>query len=189
MENTYNALTKIMKALRSVLEVISYVGMMAGTLMVVVFAALRYGFNTGAGWSEEVIRIMILFGIFCMCGNVTADGGMVRLAILYDSIKSAVTRKILDLAAMIAAFVLGIFMFKWSLGVFIMAKGQFTVSTYLPKQAQYLCLPVSMALLIITMAIKIILLLIEIKMIKDGTYEEKVLVSDNSESREKQEVE
>lgn len=185
MEKTYNALTKVMKTIKSVLEVISYVGMLIGTVMVVIFAVLRYGFNTGAGWSEEVIRILILFGIFCLCGNVTADGGMVRLAILYDSIKSKLTRKILDLIAMGTAFILGIFMFKWSLGVFIMAKGQFTVSTYLPKQAQYLCLPVSMALLVITMAIKIILILIEIKMIKNGTYEENMIASDNSESKEK----
>ncbi|MCR5760537.1 MAG: TRAP transporter small permease [Sphaerochaetaceae bacterium] len=69
---------------------------------------LRYVFNTGIGWAEEVPRLMVILFSFIACAVGVRDHMHVCVTVLYSKIKNPKIRKALDILSDFATLLCGL---------------------------------------------------------------------------------
>ena len=84
---------------------IAEVGMLAILFVTVV---LRYCFNTGIGWAEEVPRLLVILFSFIACAVGVRDHMHISVTVIYSRIKSKKVKRVLDVFSDICTLICGI---------------------------------------------------------------------------------
>jgi len=106
---------------------------------------LRYVFNTGVGWAEEVPRLMVILFSFIACAVGVRDHMHVSVTVIYSHIKNRHVKKALDIlsdvATLICGLILVIYGYKY-VQKLTMVTGKLPM-TGLPTWVQYLPAPMA----------------------------------------------
>ena len=106
---------------------------------------LRYVFNTGVGWAEEVPRLMVILFSFIACAVGVRDHMHVSGTVIYSHIKNRHVKKALDIlsdvATLICGLILVIYGYKY-VQKLTMVTGKLPM-TGLPTWVQYLPAPMA----------------------------------------------
>lgn len=117
-----DALKKVRDALRKVIIPINHLihkimlllsELAIVAMIVIVFATvvMRYCFNTGLSWAEEVPRLLILVFAFAACSAGVRDHMHVSVDAVYNRFPvGSKARKIMDIGVDVAALLCGLFM-------------------------------------------------------------------------------
>lgn len=81
------------------------VGMLLILFMTVV---LRYCFNTGIGWAEEVPRLLVILFSFIACAIGVRDHMHISVTVIYSRIKNKSVKKALDVFSDICTLLCGL---------------------------------------------------------------------------------
>ncbi|MFC2822113.1 MAG: TRAP transporter small permease [Spirochaetales bacterium] len=80
------------------------------SMLVILFitVVLRYCFNTGIGWAEEVPRLMVILFSFIACAVGVRDHMHVSVTVIYSRLKSKKAKKVLDVISDFAVLICGL---------------------------------------------------------------------------------
>ena len=81
------------------------VGMLAILFVTVV---LRYCFNTGIGWAEEVPRLMVILFSFIACAVGVRDHMHISVTVIYSRLKNEKVKKFMDVFSDICTLICGL---------------------------------------------------------------------------------
>ncbi|MFA6845637.1 MAG: TRAP transporter small permease [Sphaerochaetaceae bacterium] len=95
-------------------KIMLYIAEIALALMVVLVfmtVVLRYCFNTGIGWAEEVPRLLVTLFAFLACAIGVRDHMHISVNVVYNLFpRNGVARKILDVFSDVCVMICGIFL-------------------------------------------------------------------------------
>ena len=79
-------------------------------MLVILFVTvvLRYCFNTGIGWAEEVPRLMVILFSFIACAVGVRDHMHISVTVIYSRIKSKTVKRVLDVFSDVCTLLCGI---------------------------------------------------------------------------------
>ena len=107
-------LRTINKWTHRVFLVVGEVSLAAMIIVVTLTVVLRYCFNTGIGWAEEVPRLLVTLFTFLACAMGVRDKTHMCVGILYNRFrKDGFGRKFLEVFADVCVFACGLFMFYY----------------------------------------------------------------------------
>ena len=116
-------------------------------MLVILFmtVVLRYVFNTGIGWAEEVPRLMVILFSFIACAVGVRDHMHVCVTVLYSRIKNKNIRKALDILSDFATLVCGLFLLIYGARYVsrLMGVTGTLPMTGLPTWVQYVAAPIA----------------------------------------------
>lgn len=138
-------LRKIDRAIHKVLLIIADISLVAMVLILTYTVVLRYVFNTGLAWAEEVPRLLVTVFVFLACGMGVRDHVHMTVNIIYNRFeKDGRWRHIFELFGDLCVLLCGLFMF--------LAGGQRVLRmlslpgvlpmTGLPNWVQYVAVPI-----------------------------------------------
>lgn len=125
---------------------IAEIALTAMTVIVFITVVLRYCFNTGIGWAEEVPRLLITLFAFLACAIGVRDHMHISVNILYNCFpKNGSARKALDFISDFAVLLCGIFLLVCGTGRVIQLMGLpgTLPMTGLPTWVQYIPAPLA----------------------------------------------
>ena len=104
-------LVKLDRILHTVMLFFSQVALIAMTIIVTMTVVMRYCFNTGISWAEEVPRLLILVFAFAACAAGVRDHMHVSVTAVYNRFPvGGKARKAMDIGVDVAALLCGAFM-------------------------------------------------------------------------------
>jgi TRAP-type C4-dicarboxylate transport system permease small subunit len=80
-------LRKIDRAVHKILLVIAQVSLIAMVLILTYTVILRYVFNTGLSWAEEVPRLLVTVFVFLACAMGVRDHLHISVNVVYNRFK------------------------------------------------------------------------------------------------------
>ncbi len=105
---------KINTGVHKVMLVLSEIALALMIVIVFITVVLRYCFNTGIGWAEEVPRLLVNFFAFCACAIGVRDHLHISVNIFYNLFaKDGIVRKCLDVLYNVAILACSVFMFVY----------------------------------------------------------------------------
>ena len=111
MSTLKNLLIKINHLIHKIMLVLSELAIVAMIVIVTLTVILRYCFNTGLSWAEEVPRLLILVFAFAACAAGVRDHMHVSVTAIYNRFPiGGKGRKIMDIGVDVAALLCGLFM-------------------------------------------------------------------------------
>ncbi len=149
-------LVKLDRILHKLMLLLSELSIVAMIIIVTMTVVMRYCFNTGISWAEEVPRLLILVFAFAACAAGVRDHMHVSVTAIYNRFPvGGKGRKIMDIGVDVAALLCGLFM--------LYAGGQRTAKLFaLPGSLpitgistawQYLPIPVAGAVMVFDAAL------------------------------------
>lgn len=91
--------------------VIGEIALAAMIIVVTMTVVLRYCFNTGIGWAEEVPRLLVTLFTFLACAMGVRDKTHMSVSVIYNRFKKdGFGRKFLEVFADVCVLVCGLFM-------------------------------------------------------------------------------
>lgn len=106
-----NALRTINKWTHRFFLVISELSLAVMVVVVTMTVVMRYCFNTGIGWAEEVPRLLVTLFTFLACAMGVRDKTHMSVGIIYNRFrKDGAARKALDVLTDVCILVCGLFM-------------------------------------------------------------------------------
>ena len=112
MKNVQNALRKVLVPLNHfvhrIVLLIAQISMMAMVAIVTLTVVLRYCFNTGLSWAEEVPRLLVTLFAFIACAIGVRDHLHVAVNAVYNQLP--VGGKALDVLTDVVVLLCGLFM-------------------------------------------------------------------------------
>ena len=104
-------LVKIDRILHNVMLFFSELALIAMMIIVTMTVIMRYCFNTGISWAEEVPRLLILVFAFAACAAGVRDHMHVSVTAVYNRFPvGGKARKAMDIGVDVAALLCGAFM-------------------------------------------------------------------------------
>ncbi len=140
-----NILRSIDRAIHKVLLFIANVSLVAMVLILFYTVMLRYVFNTGVGWAEEVPRLLVTVFVFLACAMGVRDHAHMTVNIVYNRFpKDGKARKTFEMIGDIAVLLCGLFlMIIGGQRVITMFSLSGTLPmTGLPNWVQYISVPI-----------------------------------------------
>lgn len=139
-------LRKIDRAIHRVLLVIAQVSLVAMVLILTYTVVLRYVFNTGLAWAEEVPRLLVTVFVFLACAMGVRDHLHICVNIVYNRFKrDGKARRTLEILGDVAVLACGLFMFL--IGgqrvLKMMTLSGVQPMTGLPNWVQYISVPIA----------------------------------------------
>ena len=111
MSTLKNLLITINHLVHKIMLVLSQLAIVAMIVIVTLTVVLRYCFNTGLSWAEEVPRLLILVFAFAACAAGVRDHMHVSVTAIYNRFPvGGKGRKIMDIGVDVAALLCGLFM-------------------------------------------------------------------------------
>ena len=111
MDALKKALITINHLIHKIMLLLSELAIVAMIIIVTLTVVLRYCFNTGLSWAEEVPRLLILVFSFAACAAGVRDHMHVSVTAVYNRFKvGSKARKIMDIGVDVAALLCGLFM-------------------------------------------------------------------------------
>jgi len=116
-------------------------------MLVILFftVVLRYVFNTGIGWAEEVPRLMVILFSFIACAVGVRDHMHVSVTILYSRIRNRHVKRALDILSDVATLACGLFLLYYGnryVSALMRVTGKLPM-TGLPTWVQYIPAPLA----------------------------------------------
>lgn len=106
-----NALRTINKWTHKFFLLISELSLAAMVVVVTMTVVLRYCFNTGIGWAEEVPRLLVTLFTFLACAMGVRDKTHMSVGMIYNKFKKdGKMQKFLDVFENVCILVCGLFM-------------------------------------------------------------------------------
>jgi len=97
--------------LHKIMLLLSELSIVAMIIIVTLTVVLRYCFNTGLSWAEEVPRLLILVFSFAACSAGVRDHMHVSVTAIYNRFPvGGKGRKLMDIGVDVAALLCGLFM-------------------------------------------------------------------------------
>lgn len=104
-------LIKINHAIHKVMLYIADLSLIAMIVIVTMTVILRYCFNTGISWAEEVPRLLVTLFVFLACAMGCRDHMHVSVSIVYNMFpKDGKMRRFMEILTDVAILVCGVFM-------------------------------------------------------------------------------
>lgn len=149
-------LVKLNHFVHRIMLVMSQLAILAMIVIVTLTVVLRYCFNTGLSWAEEVPRLLILVFAFSACAAGVRDHMHVSVTAVYNRFAvGGKARRIMDIGVDVAALLCGLFM--------LISGGQRTMKLFalpgvLPITGisvawQYLPIPIAGAVMVLDAAL------------------------------------
>ena len=111
MSTLKNLLITINHLVHKIMLVLSQLAIVAMIVIVTLTVVLRYCFNTGLSWAEEVPRLLILVFAFAACAAGVRDHMHVSVNAIYNRFPvGSKARKWMDIGVDVAALLCGLFM-------------------------------------------------------------------------------
>lgn len=130
-------------------KLILYIAEVALAVMVVIVimtVILRYVFNTGIGWAEEVPRLLVTLFAFLACAIGVRDHMHITVNMIYNLFKAgSKARKVLDFMSDVCVLLCGLFLlvFGWQYTKRLMGLTGTLPMTGWPTFIQYLPAPIA----------------------------------------------
>jgi TRAP-type transport system small permease protein len=144
MNKFTGVLRSIDTVIHKILLIIAQVSLFAMIALVILTVTLRFAFNTGIIWAEEVPRTLVALFAFIACAMGVRDHFHIGIGFVYDRLKKGGTgRKVFDIIVNLAIFACGAIMLYF--GWILCAKlGRFTMpATGWPRWTQYISMPIA----------------------------------------------
>lgn len=118
------------------------IGMLAILFVTVV---LRYCFNTGIGWAEEVPRLLVILFSFIACAVGVRDHMHISVTVIYSRIKSKTVKKVLDVFSDVCTLLCGLILLIYGYRYMhrLMGVTGWLPMTGLPTWVQYIPAPLA----------------------------------------------
>ena len=111
MSTLKNLLIKFNRLIHKIMLLMSELAIVAMIIIVTATVIMRYCFNTGISWAEEVPRLLILVFAFAACAAGVRDHMHVSVTAIYNRFPvGGKGRKIMDIGVDVAALLCGLFM-------------------------------------------------------------------------------
>lgn len=106
---------------------------------------LRYCFNTGIGWAEEVPRLMVILFSFIACAVGVRDHLHVSVTVIYSRLRSNKAKRALDILSDVSTLICGLILlvYGYRYTTRLMAVTGKLPMTGLPTWVQYLPAPLA----------------------------------------------
>ena len=105
-------LVKLDRILHKLMLLLSELSIVAMIIIVTMTVVMRYCFNTGISWAEEVPRLLILVFAFAACAAGVRDHMHVSVTAVYNRFPvGGKARKFMDLLTDVVMLLIGVFMF------------------------------------------------------------------------------
>ena len=110
-ERVFGFLMRVNHVVHRVMLLIAQISILAMIAIVTLTVILRYCFNTGLSWAEEVPRLLVTVFAFLACAIGVRDHMHVAVNALYNRFQvDGSVRRVLDVAADLATLLCGLFM-------------------------------------------------------------------------------
>ena len=104
-------LVKLDRIFHKLMLLLSQLALVAMIIIVTMTVVMRYCFNTGLSWAEEVPRLLILVFAFAACAAGVRDHMHVSVTAVYNRFKvGSKARKVMDVLVDVSALLCGLFM-------------------------------------------------------------------------------
>lgn len=111
MSTLKNLLIKFNRLIHKIMLLMSELAIVAMIIIVTATVVMRYCFNTGISWAEEVPRLLILVFAFAACAAGVRDHMHVSVTAIYNRVPvGGKGRKLMDIGVDVAALLCGLFM-------------------------------------------------------------------------------
>ncbi|MBP3427087.1 MAG: TRAP transporter small permease [Clostridia bacterium] len=111
MSTLKNLLIKFNRLIHKIMLLMSELAIVAMIIIVTATVVMRYCFNTGISWAEEVPRLLILVFAFAACAAGVRDHMHVSVTAIYNRFPvGGKGRKLMDIGVDVAALLCGLFM-------------------------------------------------------------------------------
>ena len=139
-------LRSIDRVIHKVLLVIAQVSLIAMVLILTYTVVLRYVFNTGVAWAEEVPRLLVTVFVFLACAMGVRDHLHICVNVIYNRFrKDGKMRRALEVLGDVAVLACGLFMFisGGQRVIRMMSLSGVQPMTGLPNWVQYISVPIA----------------------------------------------
>ncbi|MGI6672175.1 MAG: TRAP transporter small permease [Christensenellales bacterium] len=144
-------LRKIDRAIHKVLLIVADVSLVAMVLILTYTVVLRYVFNTGVAWAEEVPRLLVTVFVFLSCAMGVRDHMHITVNIVYNRLrKGGIGRRALEKLGEVSMLLCGVFMFfiGGQRVLRMMKMPGILPMTGLPNWVQYVAVPIAGAVIV-----------------------------------------
>ena len=134
------------RVIHRILLVIAQVSLVAMVLILTYTVVLRYVFNTGVAWAEEVPRLLVTVFVFIACAMGVRDRLHLCVNVIYNRFrKGGGWRKAFEVIGDTAVLVCGLFMFftGGNRVIRMMSLSGVQPMTGLPNWVQYIAVPIA----------------------------------------------
>ncbi len=134
------------RVIHRILLVIAQVSLIAMVLILTYTVVLRYVFNTGVAWAEEVPRLLVTVFVFLACAMGVRDHLHISVNVLYNRFKKdGKWRRAMEILGDVAVLACGLFMLV--IGgqrvIRMMSLSGIQPMTGLPNWVQYISVPIA----------------------------------------------
>ena len=139
-------LRTIDRVIHRVLLVIAQVSLIAMVLILTYTVILRYVFNTGLAWAEEVPRLLVTVFVFLACAMGVRDHLHISVNVVYNRFKKdGKWRRAMEILGDVAVLACGLFMFisGGQRVIKMMSLSGIQPMTGLPNWVQYISVPIA----------------------------------------------
>ena len=144
-------LVKLDRLFHKIMLLLSQIALVAMTIIVTMTVVMRYCFNTGISWAEEVPRLLILVFAFAACAAGVRDHMHVSVTAVYNRFPvGGKARKAMDIGVDVAALLCGAFMLYagWTRTAKLFSLTGVLPITGISVAWQYLPIPVAGAVMV-----------------------------------------
>ena len=141
-----DTIRKIDKALCNLLLLIGEIALIAMTIIVITTVIMRFVFNTGNSWAEEVPRVFVSIFAFLACALGVRDHLHTQVTIIYDRLQEGGKgQKILSTLTNVIVLIVGLLMaiIGTITCVKLVNNGGILPMTGLPVVLSYISIPIS----------------------------------------------
>ncbi len=139
------ALRDINRWIHNVILFLAEIALGAMVLIVILTVILRFFFNTGIAWAEEVPRLLVGFFAFFACAMGVRDHTHISMDIVYNlAPKGGKLRAFMDFFANVCVLACGAFLLYYGGAriLLMMARSGFLPITRLPNWVRYAAAPI-----------------------------------------------
>ena len=144
-------LVKLDNIFHKFMLLMSQLALVAMTIIVTMTVVMRYCFNTGISWAEEVPRLLILVFAFAACAAGVRDHMHVSVTAVYNRFPvGSKARKAMDIGVDVASLLCGLFMLYagWTRTAKLFSLTGVLPITGISVAWQYLPIPVAGAVMV-----------------------------------------
>ncbi len=146
-----NVLRGIDRVIHRILLLIAQLSLIAMVLILTYTVVLRYVFNSGVAWAEEVPRLLVTVFVFIACAMGVRDHLHISVNVLYNRFaKGGVGRRAFEILGDLAVLGCGLFMFitGGDRVLRMMKLSGVQPMTGLPNWVQYVAVPIAGAVMV-----------------------------------------
>lgn len=126
-----------------------FLTVMAALLALFANVILRYGFDYSLAWSEELVKLVIIYTTFIGCSASIRNRSMIKVDVLLQLVPKTRFPLIVFSHLAIAVFALIMLFFGWKMAVQQATTGQATIIMQIPMVYLYALMPLMGGLMLI----------------------------------------